>query len=529
MQIKYCPNCGEKKEAGDRYCSRCGCDLTNINKRQMNYCPNCGKEKKINARFCNQCGFDFSIFESRSTSNSTSNSTPKPVQVPHPSLGNVEVSAASILKIVAVISAVLFTYWALRSIVYFNYSSVQAKVWAFLSVTTGISNAILTLLIAFRCRKEYGRSLFYTLSGNEIIRVCLKLYYIQDKARYYDIGLTDYLPIFGAAILIVAFNFLMKQQDMLCTTQEESFGDSIRKIPYAIRKAFNPNFVGNESQTTGKTIFTRKKTDNARRMAGYTYTNNQEQALMWIPKGKVYLVFTIFFTANLVISIFSHFSFVSLIFKIIPIIMCVGFWKIYCNQAEYERGTNLISITLMVRFCLHIIFCVVMLIVIFSLGLGIWSYLIAIALVCMDLAYWYSLRETFSRLTNLGRGENVEVTAGLYPVFVLILGIIVKVLSFLWALWLQSVANGLNSKIYGYGADVSSEVANILSLIGLDYRWVYGEASGYIGAILRPITEWIQDTLGFSQNPILMIIVIVIPVCEVMLLNSIRYTRRTTY
>lgn len=282
-----------------------------------------------------------------------------------------------------------------------------------------------------------------------------------------------------------------------------------------------------ENTSQSKKSFEKKESNSEKRMTGFSYTNEQERALMCIPAGNVYLVFCVLFTINLVVGVFSKFSFLNLISKVIPIIMCVGFWKIYCNKKEYEKGTRLISGTIMFQFIIHIIMCVIILIAIFSLRAGIWSYLIGIAFVCMDLAYWYSLHGTFLKLTHLGWGEDVEVTSGIYPVLVLILGTIAKIISLIWSFWLQSVANGVNSKLNGYGNAASSEIANFFSMAGLDYGYVYGESSSYINSLLRPIMEWIQSILGFSQNPLLMIIAIAIPICEIILLNNIRYTRRS--
>ena len=538
MPVNYCPGCGEKKDADDHFCGNCGFNLTKCDEKLMKYCPHCGKERKANARFCIQCGLDFFSFRQDSMSDSkprTENSehktgqkteskqTQERVWKPEKTAGNTEISSMGILKVVSVLAAILFAYFGLKSMVYFNYSSMQAKIWAFLSVATGLFNTMLMLLIAFRCHKEYGRSLLYAFVGSEIIRIGLKLYYIQDKAIYHDVKMTEYLPILWAVLLVLVLNYLMKQQNLLYTAQEEGFKDTVCRIPYAIQKAFNPNAIEKQS-VSQKTANGKHKFDNVIQMPGFEYTNNQEKALMWIPTTKIYLIFCILFTANLIIGVFSKFSLWGLIGKIIPIIMCVGLWKIYGNKREYEKGTGLISGTLMVRFVFHIVICVILLIIVFSLQLGFWWYLGSIALVCIDLGYLYSLHNTFLRLTQLGKGENVEVTAGLYPIFALVLGAIVKVISFIWALWLQSVANGLNSRISGYGNAASSEVANFFSMLGLNYSYVYGESSSFIRGLLQPIMDWIQSILGFSQNPFIMLIAIAIPVCEIILLNNIRYT-----
>ena len=50
MNNEYvCPKCGEKNEAGSKYCSKCGEPLKKL-------CPSCGEEIPSDSNYCNHCG-----------------------------------------------------------------------------------------------------------------------------------------------------------------------------------------------------------------------------------------------------------------------------------------------------------------------------------------------------------------------------------------------------------------------------------------------------------------------------------------
>ena len=59
-------------------------------------------------------------------------------------------------------------------------------------------------------------------------------------------------------------------------------------------------------------------------------------------------------------------------------------------------------------------------------------------------------------------------------------------------------------------------------MFGLGYGYGYSQSSDVIQSFLSPITEWIQSTLGFSQNPLIMVIAVTIPILEILLLIKIR-------
>ena len=258
---------------------------------------------------------------------------------------------------------------------------------------------------------------------------------------------------------------------------------------------------------------------NAENVAHMKFVTPQEKSLVGILGNTLYLIFCIVYTANIAFNVFFGFSFVKLIGQTIPIILCVGFWMMYCNMAEYEKGSNIISKTLAVLFGLRIALYVILLIALIAMKADVWAYIILIVFAVIDMGYWYSLHATFSNLTKLGRGIRVVVTAGIYPIIVLVLNLIGKVLSFLFASIMQSVLSGIFS---GYG-----DLADLYEYGYYDYG--YDESVKYMQTVMNMATDMIQNVVGFTQNPLIMITAIAVPVLEIMLLSKIRSSTKGIY
>ncbi len=126
-----------KKDADDHFCGNCGFNLAKCDEKLMKYCPHCGKERKANARFCIQCGLDFfrsdriqcqiqshgrKIRSIKQDKRQNPNRRKSAFGNQKKMVGNTEISSMGILKVVSVLTAILFAYFGLKSMVYFNYS-----------------------------------------------------------------------------------------------------------------------------------------------------------------------------------------------------------------------------------------------------------------------------------------------------------------------------------------------------------------------------------------------------------------------
>ena len=289
---------------------------------------------------------------------------------------------------------------------------------------------------------------------------------------------------------------------------KENVKEAASQVSGVVKNAFDS---GKEAYRNNQAART-----NAENIANMKFVTGQESVLVGILASPIYLIFCILYTANIAFSVFTDFSILSIIGQIIPILVCIGFWKMYCNKAEYERGSNIISILLNIFLVIRIVLYVIFLFVLFatiSPKYGWWLYLILVFIAALDLGYWYSLHATFSKLTKLGRGTRIMVTAGIYPIIILIIGAIQKVFSFMGALGSRGAANG----IYAIIVQLFDEMGY--------YGYGYGDEAKYMDMVL----SMIQSALGLRQNLFGLVIVAAVPIVEIVLLCKIRSSSKQVY
>lgn len=289
---------------------------------------------------------------------------------------------------------------------------------------------------------------------------------------------------------------------------KENVKEAASQVSGVVKNAFDS---GKEAYRNNQATRT-----NAENIANMKFVTGQESVLVGILASPIYLIFCILYTANIAFSVFTGFSIFNIIGQIIPILVCIGFWKMYCNKAEYERGSNIISILLNIFLVIRIVLYVIFLFVLFatiSPKDGWWLYLILVLIAALDLGYWYSLHATFSKLTKLGRGSRIMVTAGIYPIIVLIIGAIQKVFSFMGALGSRGAANG----IYAIIVQLFDEMGY--------YGYGYGDEAKYMDMVL----SMIQSALGLRQNLFGLVIAAAVPIVEIVLLCKIRSSSKQVY
>lgn len=289
---------------------------------------------------------------------------------------------------------------------------------------------------------------------------------------------------------------------------KENVKEAASQVSGVVKNAFDS---GKEAYRNNQAART-----NAENIANMKFVTGQESVLVGILASPIYLIFCILYTANIAFSVFTGFSIFNIIGQIIPILVCIGFWKMYCNKAEYERGSNIISILLNIFLVIRIVLYVIFLFVLFatiSPKDGWWLYLILVLIAALDLGYWYSLHATFSKLTKLGRGTRIMVTAGIYPIIILIIGAIQKVFSFMGALGSRGAANG----IYAIIVQLFDEMGY--------YGYGYGDEAKYMDMVL----SMIQSALGLRQNLFGLVIAAAVPIVEIVLLCKIRSSSKQVY
>ena len=250
----------------------------------------------------------------------------------------------------------------------------------------------------------------------------------------------------------------------------------------------------------------------------------QEQVLAGILADKLYLAFCILYTANIALNIFLGFSIFNIFGQIIPIIMCVGFWLMYGKGTEYATGSNIIS-KVMAFWLIVSLICVGLALIAFEFAAaqfeaGAGTYItIALVMILIGLmvgGYWNALRTTFSKLTQLGRGNQVMVTSSLYPIVLRVIAAIGAVISFIQAIAMRGATNLAMSMLNQYLDQISSQ---------LYYSGYGSEVTGYI----QLLKQMLQSAMSYGQNPIVKLVAVAVPIMEVILLCKVRSSTNQVY
>lgn len=156
----------------------------------MKNCSNCGKNILDNMVRCPYCG-----------------ATQKNVQkIPEETLENDILKAAErmdkkekniLLKILGSVLGIVYIYWAISSLDYFNYYAVSYKIAGALLFIVCLGNAGVMLYTAFRYQKNNIRQMVYAILGGTALKSILNIVIIQWSNRYdyWHASLSDYFPV----------------------------------------------------------------------------------------------------------------------------------------------------------------------------------------------------------------------------------------------------------------------------------------------------------------------------------------------
>lgn len=518
---KYCSSCGEKLEGECRYCGKCGAEIK-IKKNQreqiLHFLNTDVREKSLGdmVQAIKQNGLKY----------------PK-----------------GLLKVFGIFVGIIYAYCALGYLHYFNYYYLSDKLWGLGMMTAYIWNALLLFVIALRCRKEYGRSLAYALFGGIILASVLQAARLQNLSQYYTREFSDYYPFIGGGVTALLCWYFMKKESLLLSAEEDCpFWENIRKIPKTLSLVLFKNVSGN-SEKKGKKEekAERKETKNEEGekynvSIGVDTLGDEEekdeeeeptslgptQIKIWrIGKSRIYLVFCLIYTINMVYPLFGEISFITILFRIFPLLFCIGFWQIYftCRKNKLDReGFALIEGLIDTKLFLYIMAALIVGFLLASLKFGIGGFILPLLFLFPVILYWNSLRRTVSHMTEISKGVGVPVFVSWYPIFVLIFRILLEGVIIIVISYIQNATNNTINMINQYFDAINSSVGILFSIFGLDYG--YGYESSY--QVLQPITEWIQSTFGFGgqQGIIGMLLTITMWILEVILLFHLRSSRK---
>lgn len=502
---------------------------------EIRFCPKCGRELGSSSRFCPKCG------TAVKRKNETEKETIKTEQKTEPK--NESVTAGrkletenktldikqiedrlrqnpkGILKIYCLVVACIYGFCALHDIRYIT-AYYNNMVWGILMVLAGAWNAFVLVVIGMRCRKEYGKNLIYSLFAGSAVKIVLHMYNIYETAKYYQDSNSDIYAI--AAIMVAAgiCYYMMKKNDFIVFGENETLLHVFQNVPWALDQAINgPN---SKKEKVDKTVKEKK-----RYIVEDSLPKGQLQAVLL---SKSFIVFAVIYTVNLGINVFTDFSIFKIAFQIFPVLFCIGIWMIYSNrynETMSSTGFSMVNVVFTIELWLRIVAMVVIIIAIIAMDLedvGVSLIFCTTIIMLLDTFYWWSLRKTAVSIKNIAI-DNYQcfgMETSLYVIFVLILQTIIKSVGFLWACYMQNLANTLNGTLNQYGEEANSIAGYITDMLGLGYGFGYGTASGVVNSLLAPVTAWIQNTFGFSQNPLVMLLGIAVPVSSIVLLFKIR-------
>lgn len=247
--------------------------------------------------------------------------------------------------------------------------------------------------------------------------------------------------------------------------------------------------------------------------------------------GNLFLAFAIVYSLLLAYDIISAFSIFKIFFSIFSILTCTGIWLAYSSvktNNPSSTGFTMVFTILVIRIA-----------GISILGFGIivggaiaWSaydtgiaivWVIGLLLVmAIVLAYYVTLAKTIESLGKAAKGERGGISTYIYSMVGLGLIAFRKLMNLIGSLILAATAREITNGMYGYGNDFSSYIGRLFDEAGLGYGYGYRASSSLAQSVIQPLADWIQKTLGFSTNPLILVVAVAMPVLEIIILVQIR-------
>lgn len=470
-------------------------------------CSHCNKIIPSRDKFCSYCGEKVEPI-------SGSNGNWKTTEEPSNTSGN-------LLKYYGIVLGVIFGYFAITYLPWLGYYGFSAKLWGFLMIVACAWSAFIYFVIAFCCRRQYGKHLVCALAGGAILKLILQVIMLLQYSAFINSAALSFVAIIITILGVVLCYYLMQAEGMILTQEQKSLQQIITEIPAALRNLIS------QGQATSRGTSGGKRTVNSHRPV---MPNTLRGQTIYFISGGLFLAFCILYTLELVYDVVLNFSYLALIMNVFCILSCVAIWLLYYGSKKNELHTTALSIITVITYIklgLNIALVVGIIILLIVSEVDIASILVIFAILLLDIGYWYSLGATFFDAKKFSTGEKNYIKVRIYPIIVKGLRVAVQVIGFIIAAILQYFANTLTDSIHQGQQDISSSLGAlfdnpILDEFGLGSEYWYDKAYSATDYFVQPIVQWIQDVLGFSKNPIFMIIAIAITVIEIILFSKMR-------
>lgn len=493
----------------------------NMQNEENRYCSKCGAKVKTTSRYCQKCGQPLTKeVQDVEDGQSRAINAEKQLNNIKDAGEKLKQNPKGILKIYCLIMALSYGSLALHDVQYIT-SYYNNTIWGLLMVLAGAWIAFIFAVIGLRCQKEYGKNLIYGLFAGAGVKSILHIYNMYECSKYYINTSSDVYSIVGIIIAVGICCYLMKKNDFIVSREGDTVVQVLKEIPWALSQILNGENSNKERP--------QKKQKEENFTADISLPKGKLQALLLT---KTFLAFAIVYTVNVAVNVFSDFSIFKIVFQTLPILFCVGVWMIYCERYKETMSTTgftMINIVFLFELVLRVAILIIIVIVALSMDSdsGFALFFFGAVILGFDIGYWRSLRKTISSMKECavhGTGYT-EMHASMYPVIIWILQTIIKVIGFLVACYLQNLADSMNTTLYQYGEEANSIAGYLTKSLGLGYGLGYGTSSDFVNSLLSPITTWIQNTFGFSQNPYIMLLAIITLIINILLFFKIRSYR----
>lgn len=496
--------------------------------QKIRYCSKCGAEVRVSGRFCWKCGAPLpqeNVDTKKPDTKKENNDKTDTVSNTIADIGDkiaeagekIKQNPKGLLKIYCLLMAISYGCFALYDIQYIT-SYYNNAIWSLLRVLAEGWIAFLFAVIGLRCQKEYGKNLVYTLFAGTAVKCILHVYNVYESSKYYVNSSSDIYAIIIIVIEVVICYYLMKKNGFIVSRENDTVTQILRDFPWALRQTLNAE--------KGDGQRPQKKEKEEKTTIDISLPQGKLQAVLI---SKAFLVFAVIYTVNLAGNVFTDFSLYKIFFQIFPILFCTGIWMIYCDRYKENMSTSgfsLINVVFVFELVIRIVILVLAVIAAFSMDsdAGVVLFFWAAIIIGFDIGYWRSLILTISSMKECavhGTGY-VEMHASWYPIVIWILQTIIKGIGFWIACSMQSFANNVNMTLNQYGEEANSIAGYFTNSLGLGYGLGYGTSSDMVNSLLSPVTSWIQNTFGFSQSPVMMLLAIAIPVSSIILFVKMR-------
>ena len=495
---------------------------------QIRYCSKCGAEVRVSGRFCWKCGAPLpqeNVDTKKPDTKKENNDKTDTVSNTIADIGDkiaeagekIKQNPKGLLKIYCLLVAISYGCFALYDIQYIT-SYYNNAIWSLLKVLAEGWIAFLFAVIGLRCQKEYGKNLVYALFAGTAVKCILHVYNVYESSKYYVNSSSDIYAIIIIVIEVVICYYLMKKNGFIVSRENDTVTQILRDFPWALRQTLNGE--------KGDGQRPQKKEKEEKTTIDISLPQGKLQAVL---TSKAFLVFAVIYTVNLAGNVFTDFSLYKIFFQIFPILFCTGIWMIYCDRYKENMSTSgfsLINVVFVFELVIRIVILVLAVIAAFSMDsdAGVALFFWAAIIIGFDIGYWRSLILTISSMKECavhGTGY-VEMHASWYPIVIWVVQIIIKGIGFWIACSMQSFANNVNMTLNQYGEEANSIAGYFTNSLGLGYGLGYGTSSDLVNSLLSPVTSWIQNTFGFSQSPVMMLLAIAIPVISIVLFFKMR-------